>query len=399
MENTYTAIELGSKKIKLVIGYELNGKVYSIYTMNKSYGPLLPDGRFFDFQKLVDCVASIKELNDPDAKIKTKISECVLCLPSDGLEIFQTKQRTPVISEHGKISPIDIRNLYSLIKNSSSKTSNVLVDIVPETYILDETRTVKGSPIGDMAHTLIMNAKVHLSPDHIYTNYMGVLDRAKIDVKRVVVAPLGAVEYLATMDDIPGNYFMIDIGSDTTSVSLVGKNILYGCQTFNWGSDIITTKIAEKFNVSMEDAEKYKKIYGIDEREMQFRAPICSDNTGESGTKHYYKEDMNEIIRECLDDLAKKLKEKIDVLLEKQNPELSKLPLVLIGGGSQLKGLVEFLSSRFDSSSIKVVVPNTIGARDATYTNCLGMILVASKYMSMNDDSRNRAKDLVRDEQ
>ena len=398
MENTITAIELGSKKLKLVIGYVLNGKVYSVYTLTKPYGPLLPDGRFFDFQKLVDSVISVKELDDQNAKIKTKVSECILCLPSDGLEIFQTKQRTPVISEHGKISPLDIRNLYSLIKNSSSKTSNVLVDIVPETYILDENRTVKGNPIGDIAHTLIMNAKVHLSPDHIYTNYMGVLDRAKIDVKRTVVAPLGAVEYLATLEDIPGNYFLVDIGSDMTSVSLVGKNILYGCQTFAWGGDVITSAIAEKFNVSMEDAEKYKKIYGIDQREMDFRAPICSDNTGTNGTIHYYKEDMNEIICSNLDNFVNKLNENLGLLLEKQNPDLKKLPIVLVGGGAQLKGLVEYLSAKLENSSIKAVVPNTIGARDATFTNCLGMILVASKYMSMNDDSRNRTKDLSRDE-
>ena len=133
MEKTITAIELGSKKLKLVVGYALGGKVYSVYTLTKPYGPLSPDGRFFDFQKLVDTVSSIKELNDPNARFSTRVNDCVLCLPPDGVEIFQTKQRTPVISEHGKISPIDIRNLYSLIKNSSSKTSNILVDIVPET--------------------------------------------------------------------------------------------------------------------------------------------------------------------------------------------------------------------------------------------------------------------------
>ena len=398
MEKIITAIELGSKKLKLVVGYELNGKVYSIYTLTKPYGPLSPDGRFFDFQKLVDSVSSVKEINDANAKFSTRISECVLCLPPEGLEIFQTKQRTPVISEHGKISPIDIRNLYSLIKNSSSKTSNILVDIVPETFTLDDSRTIKSSPIGDIAHTLILNAKVHLSPEHIYKNYTSVLDRAKIEVKRTVVAPLGAVEYLATLDDTPTNYLLVDIGSDTTSVSLVGKNLLYACRTFNWGGDNITADIANKFKISMDDAEKYKKIYGIDERQMNFKAPICSDNSGEFGTVHFYKEDLNEIIRNDLNEFANLLNEQINTLLERQNPELKKLPIVLIGGGSQLRGLVKFLSSKLDNSMLKVVVPTVIGARDATFTNCLGMILVTSKYLPMNDDTHARAEKMIRDE-
>lgn len=399
MENTITAIELGSKKLKLVVGYVLDGKVYSIYTMTKPYGPLLPDGKFFDVRKLDDCVASLKNFSDPDAKISLSVSDCVLCLPPDGLEIFQTKQRTPVISEHGKISPIDIKNLYSLIKNSSSKVANVLVDVVPESYILDDNRVVKNSPVGDLARTLALSAKVHMSPEHIYKNYTGVMDRAKIEVNRLVCAPLGAVEYLSTMENIPNSYLLVDIGSDTTSVSLVGKSSLYGVKSFNWGGDNITKTISEKFNISMEDAEKYKKIYGIDGREMNFRAPICSDTTGLNGKTHYYREDLNDIITEKLTEFSSLLKDNIGLLLEKQNPELRKLPIIFIGGGSLLKGLVEFVSIKLENPQIRVVVPNTIGARDATFTNCLGMILVASKYMSMSDDSRLRAENMTRDEQ
>ena len=69
----------------------------------------------------------------------------------------------------------------------------------------------------------------------------------------------------------------------------------------------------------------------------------------------------------------------------------------MIGGGAQLKGLVKYLSQKLDNSMLKVVVPNVIGARDATFTNCLGMILVASKYMPMIDDTRNRAEQMIRD--
>lgn len=399
MENTITAIELGTKKLKVVVGYELNGKVYSIYTMTKPYGPLLPDGKFFDFQKLVDAVASLKNYADPNAKTNLKITDCVLCLPPDGLEIFQTKQRTPVISEHGKISPIDIKNLYSLIRNSSLKATNVLVDVVPESYILDDNRTVKSSPVGDIARTLALNAKVHMSPEHIYKNYTGVFERAGIEVKRLVCAPLGAVEYLSTLDDMPSNYLLVDMGSDTTSVSLVGKHSLYGVKTFDWGGDNITKEVAEKFNISMDDAEKYKMIYGIDSREMNFKAPICSDTTGTEGKKHFYREDLNKIITDNLDQFVIKLRENIDLLLERQNPELHRLPIVMVGGGAQLKGLVEYVSRQLENSQIKVVVPNVIGARDATYTNCLGMILVSSKYMSMSDDSRLRAENMTRDEQ
>ncbi|MCQ2087330.1 MAG: rod shape-determining protein [Bacilli bacterium] len=396
MENTITAIELGSKKLKLVVGYTLNGKVYSIYTMTKPYGQLTEEG-FFDFQRLVESVMSVKEINDADAKFNYSISECVAGLPADGLEIFQSKQRTTIVSELGKITSIDIKNLYSLIKNSSLKSSNVLVDIVPESYQLDGNRVIKTNPIGETSTGLVLNAKVHLSPERIFKNYSKVFENADVDVKRVVCGPLGAVEYLSTLDDLPQNYLMIDIGSDKSSISLVGKGSLYGVKSFNWGGDNLTKAIALKFNLSLEDAEKYKKIYGIDTREMNFRAPICTDTTGERGTIRYYKEDLNDIIYKGLDDFVNLLNDARTALLERQNQELHRLPIVLVGGGSQLKGLVQYLLGKVESTDIRVVAPNVIGARDATFTNCLGMILVASKYMSMNEDARFRANNMTRD--
>lgn len=397
MKDTITAIELGSKKLKVVIGYELNGKVYSVYTLAKPYGQLTQEDGFFDFQRLVESVVSIKEINDTKANFNYSITECIAALPPDGLEIFQSKQRTTIVSELGKISPIDIKNLYSLIKNSCNKSNNVLVDIVPESYQLDGNRIIKGSPIGEASSGLVLNAKVHISPDRIYKNYYKVFENAHVDVKRVVCGPLSAVEYLSTLDDLPPTYLLIDIGSDKSSISLVGKGSLYGVKSFNWGGDNLTKAIAVKFNLSLEDAEKYKRIYGIDTREMNFRAPICTNTTAENGTVRYYKEDLNEIIYKGLDEFVAQLALARNALLERQNPDLHKLPIILVGGGSQLKGLVQYLSEKVESSEIKVVTPNVIGARDATFTNCLGMILVAKKYMSMNEDIHLRASNMSRD--
>ena len=400
MENTITAIELGTKKLKLVVGYELDGKVYSVYTMTKSFGDLQRSNGFLDFQKLVETVSSIKEINDENARFSTKVNEAVVALPADGLEIYQTIQRTTVVSELGKIAPIDIKNLYMLIKNSCVKSSNMLVDIVPEKFTLDDGKTLNVNPIGEISGGLTIHAKIHLSPEHIYKNYYGVFENAGIGVKRVVCAPLGAVEYLSTVEGLPNYYWLVDIGSDFCSVSLVGRDALFGAKYFNWGGDFLTKAISEKFNISLEDAEKYKKIYGIDTREMNFRAPICTDEGG-SVNKHFYKEDLNEILYKGLDDFIELLKPSIEAITLKQRAdihnELRKLPIVLIGGGSQLKGIADYLSGKVDNTDVRVVTPTVIGARDATYTNCLGMILAAKKYMSMNDDPRFRAGSITRD--
>ena len=38
MDKPIAAIELGSKKLKLVVGYEIDGQIYVLYTLTKPYG-------------------------------------------------------------------------------------------------------------------------------------------------------------------------------------------------------------------------------------------------------------------------------------------------------------------------------------------------------------------------
>ena len=52
MEKPIAAIELGSKKLKLVVGYEIDGQVYVLYTLVKPYGHAIEAGNFVDANRV-----------------------------------------------------------------------------------------------------------------------------------------------------------------------------------------------------------------------------------------------------------------------------------------------------------------------------------------------------------
>ena len=72
--------------------------------------------------------------------------------------------------------------------------------------------------------------------------------------------------------------------------------------------------------------------------------------------------------------------------------------MILIGGGSQLNGLVEYIEPKVQSETVRVVTPRTLGARNPTFTNCLGMILANAKYPNVYDESHPKVAPLTRDE-
>ena len=391
MEKRIAAVELGSKKAKLVIGYELNGKICVLYTLTKPYGEkCIENGKIINLPKLCEAIKELTSMVDPSVKLRITISDIVLCLPPYGLEVLNTKQTTGTSNQDFKVTNFDIKSLYSIIRNFISSGDNTLVDIVPHYFVLDKGRSFVRAPIGDTSTTVQVIANVHTLPTHIVNEYTNVFTRCNVAVKRCIVSSLAAIEMINTDANLPKNYFLVDVGSDTTTVSLVGQKNLHASTYFAWGGDNITQHIVDEFNINEAEAEKYKITYGIDKRIMNFNAPVCTTKDAEGNENKHSVEELNEIIKSELDVFARQINTAIDTLLANLKPSYRTLPMILVGGGSKLFGLVEYIKPKVPSEEIYLYEPKVLGARNATYTNCLGMILVCNKYPLMIDEHQQR---------
>ena len=399
MDKPIAAIELASKKLKLVVGYEIDGKVYVLYTLVKPYGHAIEAGHFVDPTRVSEIIGSVREFTDPSAKLKLNISDVLLSLPPYGLGIYQTRQVTTVVTEDSKISNLDIKNIYALIRNSASPLEDKsLVDVVPESFTLDHGRIFARPPIGESSSTLTVSAKVQTLPKDLVEDYQNVLANGGMVSRRNVVSSLAATELIASYEGMPKSFILVDIGSSVTTVSFVGNNALYGSTFFNWGGDNITEKIIECFNINEADAEKYKIMYGIDYREMNFKAPICTTDDGNGQEVHHFNDELNTIIKGELDVFVKYLNDAVNDIVAQHDKSYRNFPMLLIGGGSQLNGLVPYITPKVLSETVQVVAPQSLGARNPTFFNCLGSILTHSKYLNLNDEAHPRVGQVTRNQ-
>ena len=397
MDKPIAAIELGSKKLKLVVGYEIDGQVYVLYTLTKPYGFCIEGGNFVDANKVAETIKSIREFTDPSAKLKLNISDVLLCLPPYGLGIYQTRQVTTVVTEDSKISNLDIKNIYALIRNSAYPLNDkALVDVVPESFTLDHGRIFARPPMGESSSTLTVSAKVQTLPSVLVENYQTVLANGGMVSRRNVISSLAATELVSSYPNMPSSFILVDIGSNITTVSFVGNGALYGSTFFEWGGDNITERIIEKFNINEADAEKYKIMYGIDYREMNFKAPICTTEDADGHDVHHYNDELNAIIKGELDIFVQQLNDAINDIVAQHDKSYRSFPMMLVGGGAELNGLVQYITPKVMSETVEVIRPQTLGARNATFTNCLGAILTYSKYPNLNDESHPRVGVLSR---
>ena len=397
MEKPIAAIELGSKKLKLVVGYEIDGQVYVLYTLTKPYGYCIEGGNFTDANKVAETIKSIREFTDPSAKLKLNITDVLLCLPPYSLGIYQTRQVTTVVTEDSKISHLDIKNIYALIRNSAYPLNDkALVDVVPESFTLDHGRIFARPPMGESSSTLTVSAKVQTLPSVLVDNYQTVLANGGMVSRRNVVSSLAATELICSYPNMPSSFILVDIGSNVTTVSFVGNGALYGSTFFNWGGDNITEKIIESFNINEADAEKYKMMYGIDNREMNFKAPICTTDDGTGHEVHHMNDELNAIIKGELDIFVNYLNDAVNEVVSQHDKSYRNFPMLLVGGGAELTGLVNYITPKVLSETVQVVSSRTLGARNPTFFNCLGMILTHSKYLNLNDEAHPKVGQVTR---
>lgn len=399
MEKPVAALELCSKSIKIVIGYVLDGHVHVLYTLTKETGPIFSRGNIIDPTVLNTALEDISRIDDSSAKLKINIADALISIPPYGVEVYQTKPVVTIISDDGKVSEFDIKNVYALVRKASLPPNATLVDIIPAQFVLDQGRSFAYPPIGQTSTSLQIFTKIHTLPTNIYQAYTRPFEKAGISIRRTIVSSAAAIELLTSFgDEYPADYFLVDIGSDMTTVSLVGYRQLFCSRFFSLGGDDITNAIKDQFGVDEAEAEKIKMLYGYDKRELTFDPVVCK--TIDDGVKknHTVKE-LNALIENQLNLFAKELNNALNSLLESypDNERYKTLPMILIGAGSTLFGLQEFLKTKLSNSDVLVVTPKTLGARNASYFNCLGMILANHKYPNAYDDSQKKITDLGRD--
>ena len=380
MKNYTIALEISHRYIKVVFGYFFDGKVFVNFAKKYPINHLLENGFIKEKPALIKELQKINPVTDDEYHFNELINNVSLVLPPYGLEVYRTKQITSVVSPEKIIGELDINNIYSIIRNKRLPVENELIDIVPEAFIIDNGNVYAQAPIGKTSSAINAFAKVHTIPKRINQDYSEVLKNANILISRRAVSSFLEVELLSTYPNIPDAYFLVDIGAASTSVSLVGKKQLFATRSFSWGGDNITDRIVSKFNISETEAEKIKILYGLDKRELKFNYSVCTVDTEEGQYQHSVQE-LNGLIEIELEAFYKMLVVAIEQLAQTYNVvDFQQMPILLVGGGSRLRGIVPFIVNKNVFTNIEAISPSTIGARDSSLFAVLGAIYVNEKY-------------------
>lgn len=367
----YAAMEISSKTVKLIYGYVQDGLVYVLHALESSV-TALDGGVVVESDALSAAIKSV--INTANENLNIHINEVLLAVPPMGLSFTNERSMTNTITY--EVTQLDINNCVSQLKNNKPRDNSSIIDVIPYQYMLESNEVLTEAPIGKRSRTITVAGTIYSMDKPFVEGYIKVVKNAGINVKKVVPAPLATALYLLDCDQVSSScssYYLLNIGSNITTLTQINqKSIITKNKCFRFGSDVLTEKLQQKFNLSLKDAKMLKEKYGMD-KSPSFRVNVYNNLT---------MNDIGDCIRENITPVIESIKAQISNWSTTDNKYL---PIVLTGAGTYLYGLKELLEKNLQLSVIDVN-PYSFGARNKSYENCLGLLKYADKYIQTEAD-------------
>ncbi len=290
--------------------------------------------RCLEREKLSNCVR-YGGIQNPDM-VKSSINRIITRLENaiDGVikKVYvgvsgRSVHSVEVESEHGIDSsrPITEDMIKSYIREMTRNPQKgyEIIDIVPRVIKVDNKETT--NPVGQFGSKISISVNLIVAKDMVKQN----LDRSiGMLNKEYVITPLAVAKEVLTESERSLGCMLVDMGAETTTVSIYKNNALCYLNTLPLGGLNLTKDIAMGLSVVEDEAESIK---------LNLNSPLDpnADNIEVGGVKStdaasFISARMGEMIANINEQVAYAKLTTLDVK-----------SIVIVGGGAQLKGLPE----------------------------------------------------------
>ena len=250
------AIELGSSKVTGIAGQKnLDGSINVLAVVKENSSSFIRKGVVYNIDKTAQCLTSIiKKLEN---QLKTQITQVYVGVGGQSIRSIRNVVTKDLPGET-IITQDMVIELMDANRNMTYQDQEILDAAVQEYKVGTQFQL---DPVGIQATHLEGHFLNILERKAFYRNLNVCFETAGINVAEMYLAPLALADSVLTEVEKRSGCALVDIGSDTTTVSVYSKNILRHLAVIPLGSNNITKDIAT-LQMEESDAEKMKLKYG-----------------------------------------------------------------------------------------------------------------------------------------
>lgn len=358
------AIELGSSKITGIAGKKnLDGSISILAVVQEDSTSCIRKGVVYNIDKTVMCLTNI--IKKLETTLKSKISQVYVGVGGQSIRsmknVIVKEMETETVVTHEMVNELMDNN-----RNMSYPEQEIL-DAATQEYKVDQQYQL--DPVGIQCSRLEGNFLNILWRKSFYRNLNKCFDQAGIAIAEMYLAPLAMADSVLTETEKRAGCVLVDLGADTTTVSVYYKNILRHLAVIPLGSNNITKDIAT-LQMEETDAERMKLKYGS----------AFTDNSDiDNSLSLSIDQDRSIMSRDFINIVEGRLQEIIEnVWFQVPNEYIDKLlgGIIITGGGSNMRNIESAFRNHTHIDKIRVArfITTTVHASQMEITAHNGMM-------------------------
>ena len=387
------SIDIGTTKIAVIIA-EKNNNSLNILGFGEEESKGLDKGVVVNIKSTVDSLKNALDMAEKQAE--HEIDSAYIGLTGENIKGINcsgaiTISNSDYLNPAGEvITKKDINKVLDHAKAINLSPDRKILHVLSQNFKVDERDGIK-DPEGLSGHRL--EAKVHLVTisRNIEKDLATCLELCGLDVNGFILEPLASSHSILDKDEKELGTVLVDIGGGTSDIIVYHNNAILHTGAISLGGENLTKDIAYGLQISMEQAETIKCENGIaktalsnEEKKLSIKGTNGREEReiSEKEIAHIIEPRMREIFHLIKNEIRKS---------EKHN-DLT-FGIVLTGGGSNLKNIIELAEEVFELK-VKKGIPDSInGIIDIINNPRYATVIGIAKYVSSNNNILDSALD------
>ncbi len=363
MRKFIASLDVGSSFIKLIVGEIIKNKI-NILACVETPSRGIKKGYVINAESATEAFSEVfKKAED---MLGIPVKKVIATVPSLYAECLLSGGTIPVTSPDKVITSKDIIKGMQKCVYNKVMDNRELVTVLPTSFkVNDEIVT---NPLEMTAEQLTMKSIVVTVPKKNIEGINACLKSIGVELIDIVISPLGDFYEHKTKELNKMIGALVNIGEETTTVSIFNRGILTNLEVIDIGGATITNDLAYVYKINSDDAKYLKEHLALAHTRLAQpnEALTFLDKYGEKVKINQY--DASEVVMGRLTEIINLVKKQINLLTKK---EISYI--IFTGGVTESEDFDILLDELLGSTAI-LGKTEEIGARSNIYSTAVGNI-------------------------
>lgn len=363
MKNVYTSIDIGSDSIKIVVCELFNNKLNLLAASSvKSKG--IKKGLITDAKEA--SMSLKKGLKQVEDMLGIKIKKVITSIPNYFSEFAIVKGRIE-FEEETLITGREVMKLLKRTIESKDKGNKEMVTTIPIDFIVDDQTGIK-DPKGLTGTIFQTRAVMVLTPKKNILSVVTLLENAGLDVVDVSLTSIGDMSSVKDKEIKEGVGAIVNVGHETTSISLYNKGIIVNNSVIGEGGKNIDNDIAYMYKVTPKEAVRIKEKFALAHKKYASKSDFIEATNKDGEIIKISQFEVSEVVMARIEEILFLARKEINVLTKRD------IDYILLTGGTSSMTNFSLIAEEVLGPTAKVGNIRLIGLRNNKYSAAVGNI-------------------------